>query len=640
MPNLVGIWNPELPADDIRRAVDAQVRRVRTALVEYREHRLSEDGFGAGLLDHGILGNGPQPVHSPDGACSLFLDGGILNADELRHQFRAKLPDRHVAPPELVLRLIESEGEDVVRLFNGHFAVVLFRRRPRRLTLISDRFGLRPLFVAERGRALLFGSEMKAIAAIDPGPRRIDEIATLERFCYGAHVFGETWLAGYAKLRPATILTVDASGVRRREYWRYAYDESAPHLDQRTYATRYSVLLDRAVERAMRGGGRIGIFLSGGYDSRAVAAAIRKHRLPIPAFTFGVPHSRDMRYAKMLAERLGLEHHGVPDPSPYLAPNCASIVWRTEGLAPFANATSINHHAFLKQHADILLFGFLAEYNGSHTWPGLLLARSREAAAAAIFQHYALRGASAARRVFRKGFFEEAFAAIRDRFFRSFGDVANEHPLNVSDAWLVRNFEPMSTYQSAAIDRHRFESRAPLTDSELVEFLLTIPPYARLEQRVYKRMIAYGFPAIRDIPCTNSGEPIDPRFFREYMKMVLRYAARKATGPLARRKPALGRAPRDLGQAFRAEPVLMDGVLKPLLEAGMFPERVFDRDGIRAVIDEHYRGAARHEGLLSMLISWGLASKFLLHDDYNEVDPAMRGEAPVAAVRSAGQECL
>lgn len=626
MPNLVGIWNPGMPGDAVRAALGTQLRRVRTAFTSYRESSFVEEGFGAGLLDHGILENGDQPVHSADGGSTLLFDGDLLNADELRYRFRAKLPDRHLSTPELCLALLESEGEDVLRLFNGHFALVHFRRRPRRLTLATDRFGLRPLFLVERGRAVIFGSEMKALAAVDPSPRRVDEVATFERFCYGAHVFGNTWLEGYGKLRPATILTADDSGVRRREYWRYAYDESAPHLDQRTYATRYAVLLDRAVERAMRGRHRIGIFLSGGYDSRAVAAAIRKHRLPIPAFTFGLSESRDMRYAKRLAERLGLEHHAVADPSPYLHPNCHSIVWRTEGLAPFANATSVNHHPFLKQHVDVLLLGFLAEYNGSHTWPSLLLARSRDAAANAIFGRYVERGANVARRVFQKAFFERAMAAVRERFFKSFDGVANDHPLDISDAWLVRNFEPLSTYQAAATDRYLFENRAPLTDAELVDFLLTIPPYARLEQRVYKKMIAFGFPAIRDIPCTNSGKPINPNYLREYAAMVLRYAGRKAIGPLTRRNPPLGRAPRDLGQAFRAEPVLMEKVLLPLLDAGTFPDAVFDPKGIRAVIDEHYRGTARHEGLLAALITWGLAVKFLVRDDFSEVDPRMRGD--------------
>jgi asparagine synthetase B (glutamine-hydrolysing) len=171
-----------------------------------------------------------------------------------------------------------------------------------------------------------------------------------------------------------------------------------------------------------------------------------------------------------------------------------------------------------------------------------------------------------------------------------------------------------------------FECRMPLMDADVVEFLLTIPPSARIEQRIYKRMIAYAFPRVRDIPCTNSARPINPNFGREYVAMVLRYLGRKALGPLTRRKPPLGRAPRDVAQHFRAEPALMDEVLRPLVRDGCLPDDLFDPKGIEAVIDEHYKGEARHEALLSALISFGLGVKYLLRDDFSDVDPRYRGE--------------
>src|SRR3546814_2521901 len=88
------------------------------------------------------------------------------------------------------------------------------------------------------------------------------------------------------------------------------------------YFTGFRLLLDRAVERCLRGDHRIGIFLSGGYDSRAVAAAVQKHNVPLPAFTFGEPGSRDVRYAAMLAERLGFDHEVLTFEEPYLHRNC------------------------------------------------------------------------------------------------------------------------------------------------------------------------------------------------------------------------------------------------------------------------------------------------------------------------------
>jgi asparagine synthetase B (glutamine-hydrolysing) len=417
-------------------------------------------------------------------------------------------------------------------------------------------------------------------------------------------------------------LTVDPHGVRTHTYWTYKYDESAPPLDQPTYFTVYAILLDRAVERCMKGRHRIGIFLSGGYDSRSVAACIRKHHLPVPAFTFGYPHSRDVRYAAMLAQRLGLDHHPLTDREPYLYRHCRSIVWRTEGMSPFADVTSIRYHPIMKQKIDIILTGFLSEFSGSHTWPQLLLARSRTAATKAIFQRMVETGLPIKRKVFNSPFFKNAFEALRNRFLQSFETIQNDHPLNVADCWNFVHFQPLSTWHSPSVDRHLFEMRAPHTDFDLAQFLLTIPPYSRLEQRVYKKMIAYSFPKIRSVPCTNSGLPINPNFVQEYVTMAVRYLGRKAAThfrSLFDMQQPLGREPRHLADDFRAEPELIHNVLRPLLRGGIFPSHMFNYSGIENLINEHYQKNQDHAAILSRLISWGLAVKFFLYDDLAEV---------------------
>jgi asparagine synthetase B (glutamine-hydrolysing) len=188
------------------------------------------------------------------------------------------------------------------------------------------------------------------------------------------------------------------------------------------------------------------------------------------------------------------------------------------------------------------------------------------------------------------------------------------------------HLQPRGTYHSPSIDRHLFEMRAPHMDFELVDFLLTIPPYSRLEQRVYKKMIAFRFPKIRDIPCTNSGLPINPKFFREYTAMVARHLGKKAVGPmwtLLHKEPPLGRDPRSLAEDFRAEPALADKVLRPLLRVGVFPAAIFDHTSIDNIITEHYQRRGNHEAILSNLISFGLAVKFFLHDDLTEVPTYM-----------------
>src|SRR5260370_31955453 len=165
----------------------------------------------------------------------------------------------------------------------------------------------------------------------------------------------------------------------------------------------------------MKGSRRLGIFLSGGYDSRSVAASIRKHYLPIPALTFGHATSRDGRYAAMLAERLGLDQTALTARGTSLYPHCHAIVWRTEGMSSFANTTSIRYHSLMKSKMDLILTGFLAEFGGSHTWPQLLMARTRAATVHAIFHRFFGARLKAVRRIFNPVFFYPIFDAVSGR---------------------------------------------------------------------------------------------------------------------------------------------------------------------------------------------------------------------------------
>jgi len=128
-------------------------------------------------------------------------------------------------------------------------------------------------------------------------------------------------------------------------------------------------------------------------------------------------------------------------------------------------------------------------------------------------------------------------------------------------------------------------------------------------------MIAYGYPAIRDVPCTNNARPIDPMFAREYGKMAVRLLARKTTTPVLRALgigPGLGREFSDVAAQVRSEPALIDDLLRPMMNAGVYPADLFDNAGINALVDEHYNRGADHAILIALIISWGIASQALV----------------------------
>jgi len=617
LPNLIAVWNPKFSEGETETVLARQKEMIDVPAGNYQWYAIHLPMLGMGLLDHGILGNGQQPIISSDGQWVLFLDGEIYNLDDLLQKYCLEESEGDESPPRQCLRLLLSKGDQIVEEFNGLFCVLLYDRGSNTLKAFSDRFAFRPLFYLMRGETFFCASEIKGITAVDSGRKEIDAVGLLGLFSFGSHIMDRTWLEGYRKLPPASVLVVNEKGLTLRKYWDYRYEESEKTLDQATYFTQFRVLLDRAVERCMRGRGRIGLFLSGGYDSRSVAAAIQPHHLPLPSFTFGYERSRDVQYAKLLADRIGLQHYYLYDDGPYLSDYCRKIVWRSEGMVSFYNQTSIRYHSFIKQHADILLLGILGEFSGSHTWPGLLLSRNRAGTIHSIFNRLIRRKPQELKRIFQASFFFSAFDCLQAEFKNSFDAISNEHPCNMADSWQYLYFQHRNTFQAPSVDRYLFEVRGPHMDSDLVKFLLTIPPYARLEQRVYKKMIAYGFPQIRDVPCTNSGKPINPDFAREYLTMVTSYMGRKVFGHLGTlpvKSTDLGREFRDPAEELRKEPQLKELLLDSFLPAGIFPVEIFNQEEIKKMVEEHFEGRANHSDTIFLLISIGIALEYFYYD--------------------------
>ena len=613
MPNLGGIFDLRVSDRELRQHHDMQLARLRVPPSGYAVHQLINKDCIVSLLDNGLLGNGPQPVWSSDGKYALIIDGEIFNAKELaiKHELCDAATDESV--PSICLLLYQRFGDALYEQLNGLFVLVIYDVERREISIVSDRYGFRPLFYTIRGHRLVFSTELKGVSVLD---RTVDYdfVGLVELFTYGQHVMDRTWLAGCRKLMPGELLRFDGDSPTSLVYWSYAYDEGVAKLDQCSYVCEYRALIDRAVDRCMLGPRRIGLFLSGGYDSRVVAASLRESHRHVPTFTFGHPDSRDIAYGKQLADRLGLKHTTLTDDGPYLRQVCDAVVWRTEGMLPFFETTSIRFHRELREAMDIILVGLLGEFGGSHTWPAILIARSRSQAMDAIFRRFVGPRKVTVQRIFNNTMFGDVFAELYARFVASFEAIDNDLPMNIADCWNFTNFQPRGSFHSPAADRHLFEIRAPHMDAELVRFLLTIPPLSRVEQRVYKKLIAYGYPAIRSVPCTNSGKPVNPNFVAEYPLMGLRWVGRRfadAIGIHAGRRRPLGRETSDMASQLRSERAVVDDLLLPLLYDGIFPPDVFDHGGILRIVKEHYDRKSDHTWLIGLLVSWGQAARLI-----------------------------
>ena len=212
----------------------------------------------------------PMSVRTPAGEVVLVYSGEAYNFAELREELRqAGERFETSSDTEVVLRGYVRWGEGVADRLNGMYAFAIWDGRARKLVMIRDRMGIKPLYVYPTRDGVLFGSEPKAILANPLARRAVDADGLREMFAF-VKTPGHAMWAGMREIEPGTIVTVDADGVRARRYWRLG---TRLHTDDRDGTVAHvRALLDDIVRRQLVADVPRCVLLSGGLDSSTITA--------------------------------------------------------------------------------------------------------------------------------------------------------------------------------------------------------------------------------------------------------------------------------------------------------------------------------------------------------------------------------
>lgn len=268
-------------------------------------------GVGLGRIGIGILNPEPQPIASTDGNIVLFLAGEFFDWEGVP-MTGCPRRDMFETDTAYILRMYEMYGMRFVHLVAGAFIVAIYDRAQRRVLLANDRFGLYPLYFEHRRGRLIFAPEVKAILAISESSPLLDEVALAQYMRFQQLLGTRTFFKNIKTLAPASVLTyeLETDVCRMEPYWSFDQIPAQPvGLTFEEAAEEATRLMRQAVIRQLRGNYRVGIYLSGGLDSRTILAAYPRD-LPRPAtLTFGLKNCRDAYYANRVARRAGTPYY-------------------------------------------------------------------------------------------------------------------------------------------------------------------------------------------------------------------------------------------------------------------------------------------------------------------------------------------
>ena len=495
----------------------------------------AEDSVSLGVARLSVIDieTGHQPIHNEDQTVHVVMNGEIYNYQELRDELVRQGHHFYTgSDTEVIVHLYEEHGERLAGVLRGMFAIALWDRRRRRLLLVRDRLGVKPLYYYLGPDRLVFGSELKALLAAAI-PRDIDPQAVDDYLTHG-YVPGPTSIfQNVSKLPAAQWLSCEQDGrIQQKRYWDVLDhqwdDEHQAARDPGSRGAAFWELLKESVRYRLVSDVPLGVLLSGGIDSTAIVAALREvTSQSIKTFTVGFQESSydESAIARMTANHFGTQHHEF-----VAQPDCPEIV--SEYLKyldePYGESSAIPIYYVAKMASQEItvavggdggdeLMGGYNHYFASRLmaryrqWPGLFSRRLVPWAVKALpvshsrasFENRAKRFVSAVddspeRAQLR--WLEVISDESKERLYGpALADYPNRQPASRFTAALFergRSLTPLTRLMYldqqlylcdgilTKVDRmtmaHSLESRGPFLDHKLVEFSLRLPDSCKI----------------------------------------------------------------------------------------------------------------------------------------------------------------
>lgn len=269
-------------------------------------------GLGMRRLRIIDLAGGRQPIANEDGTVWVVFNGEIYNFRELRRELESR-GHRFAtqSDTEVIVHLYEERGAECVQALRGMFAFAIWDKKTHTLLLARDRFGKKPLYYAETPTGWWFGSEIKALLRAPDLPQDLQLSALDDYLALGYIPAPQSIYRAVQKLPAASVLTLHAGHTTVRRYWRLPW-QPGPPLSEQQAREGLRAHLEDAVQCRLIADVPLGAFLSGGVDSTTVVWLMsRALQEPVQTFSIGFdqPGMDELPAAREVAQAFHANHH-------------------------------------------------------------------------------------------------------------------------------------------------------------------------------------------------------------------------------------------------------------------------------------------------------------------------------------------
>ncbi len=574
---------------------------------------------------------GAQPMQSRDGRYVISYNGEIYNYRELRVALEGRGRQFHSrSDTEVLLQALSEWGvANALSRLNGMFAFALWDRHERALTLGRDRYGVKPLYYASIGSALLFGSEVKALLQHPTLRAEMNLPGLLEYFTFQNFFTDQTIFSGVRLLPAGCWLRVDLDGEssgepRVHRYWDYDFQEPVRPSSEKEYLEELDFLFRQAVSRQLVSDVEVGSYLSGGMDSGSITAIAARQLPLLRTFTCGFDLSSasgielnfdERRTAERMSYLFGTEHYEMvlkAGDMERVMPRLARHLEEPRVGQSYPNyyvaqlASKFNKVVLAGTGGDELFGGYPWRYYRAvvnddfdhyidkyyQYWQRLIPNRQIQQVFSPVYDQI--------RHVWTRDIFRDVFSSHADKLTRP-EDYIN-HSLYFEAKTFLHGLLVVDDKLSMA---HSLETRVPFLDNDLVDFAMRLPANLKLGM-------------LGEVVRLNENEPGEKtaKYFQKTKdgKLLLRKMMERHIPAEVVEREKQGFSAPD-GSWFKGESI--EFVRRMLLDGQAHIYDYLDRKSVEALIEDHLEGRENCRLLIWSLLSVEAWCQEFLRGEWN-----------------------
>ncbi|MBK6722376.1 MAG: asparagine synthase (glutamine-hydrolyzing) [Acidobacteria bacterium] len=563
---------------------------ILVAMRDILHHRGPDDG---GIFVDGNIGlghrrlaivdprHGIQPMFSGDRTCSIVYNGEVYNHADYREDLEARgYKFQNRSDTETILHLYEEYGRDCVDHLRGMFAFAIWDSKKQELLIARDRLGVKPLYYVQDDQGnLFFASEIKALLEAGAVKPQINFNALPDQLANHGTSGDETLYVGVKRLMPGHTMVWKDGKLDIREFWDLSFEPKHEPRSDAEYVEEWRELFRKSVEMRLMADVPLGMFLSGGIDSSAIAAMMSTMVTdPIKTFSVGFREreANEFEYARLVSKTFGTDHHEIVITPKQFFDELPNLVWHEDEPIGFIASVPLYFVSKLAQeHVKVVLTGegadeTLAGYGRYAKALKLLSYGERYESITPSFLRDAVRGGVATlpgvlNRKLNRTFLSRE-SDIENLFFDNFGvfpkrmqrelfsretkgKIADLNPYARQNGWLEKCdaddvldqllYADTKTYLHELLMKQdqmsmaaSIESRVPFLDHKLVEFSARMPREMKLRGNTTKWILREAMKGILpneilDRPKMGFPVPVGNWFRGEFRHIVDEYVLGK-----------------------------------------------------------------------------------------------------------------